>query len=143
MANAVKGEASIEVEGQTYVLAFNINAMCEVEYLLDLSTDRILQKLVASPPLHIVRALLWAGLRAHHDGIDLHGAGDLIEKIGGPGLVLEGIGKALVSAFPDAEDGADNSPPRTGAAVGTGRRSLRRGSQSAKTLKPSGAQPHG
>jgi len=59
-ANAVKGEASIRVSERDYTLAFNINAMCEVEYILNLSTDQILRALASSPPLHVVRALLWA-----------------------------------------------------------------------------------
>jgi len=126
-ANAVKGEASIRVSERDYMLAFNINAMCEVEYILNLSTDQILRALASSPPLHVVRALLWGGLRQHHSDVDLIGAGNLIEQMGGPGLALDGIGKALVSAFPDAKDEPEN--PRKGAAAGTGRRSLKRGSQ--------------
>ncbi len=126
-ANAHKGEASIKVGGRDYVLAFNINAMCEVEYILNLSTDQILLTLVGSPPLHVVRALLWGGLRQHHSDVDLIGAGNLIEEMGGPGLALDGIGRALVSAFPEAKDEPAN--PQKGAAAGTGRRSLKRGSQ--------------
>ena len=126
-ANAQKGEASIRVGEREYTLAFNINAMCEVEYILDLSTDQILRALAKSPPLHIVRALLWGGLRQHHADVDLIGAGDLIEDMGGPGLALDGIGKALVSAFPDAKDEPAN--PQKGAPAGNGRRSSKPGSQ--------------
>lgn len=126
-ANAVKGEASINVGARDYTLAFNINAMCEVEYILNLSTDHILRALASSPPLHVVRALLWGGLRQHHADVDLIGAGNLIEQMGGPGLALDGIGKALVSAFPEAKDEPAN--PQKGAAAGTGRRSFKRGSQ--------------
>jgi hypothetical protein len=127
MANAQKGEASLTIEGRDYVLAFNVNALCEVEYILDKTTDQILRALALNPPLHVVRALLWGGLRRYHSDVDLIGAGDLIEKMGGPGPALEGIGKALVSAFPDAKDEPEN-PPK-GAAAGTGRRSLKRGSR--------------
>jgi hypothetical protein len=126
-ANAQKGEASISVGQRDYTLAFNINAMCEVEYILNLSTDQILRALASSPPLNVVRALLWGGLRQHHADVDLIGAGNLIEEMGGPGLALDGIGKALVSAFPDAKDEPAN--PRKGAAAGTGRRSFKLGSQ--------------
>ncbi len=119
--NRAKGEAGFEVGGQTYVLAFNVNAMCEVEYVLNLSTDQILRALASSPPLHVVRALLWGGLRQHHADVDLIGAGSLIEQMGGPGLALDGIGKALIAAFPEAKDEPAN--PRKGAAAGTGRRS--------------------
>jgi len=127
MANPVKGEAGFDVEGQAYVLAFDINAMCEVEYVLNLSTDQILKALAFSPPLHVVRALLWGGLRRHHPDIDLIGAGALIESAGGPGLALDKIGQALISAFPEAKDDPEN--PRKGAPAGTGRRSSQRGSR--------------
>ncbi len=122
-ANAQKGEASIDVGGREYVLAFNINAMCEVEYVLNLSTDQILRALSKgeAAPMHVVRALLWGGLRHHHADVDLIGAGNLMEEMGGPGLALDGIGKAMISAFPDAKDEPAN--PRKGAAAGTGRRS--------------------
>lgn len=120
-ANPIKGEAGIRVAGRDYVLAFNINAMCEVEYILALSTDQILRSLSLSPPLHIVRALLWGGLRQHHPEVDLIAAGKLIEEMGGSGLALDGIGKALISAFPEAKGDTEN--PRKGAKAGTGRRS--------------------
>lgn len=122
-ANRVKGEATFEVGGRSYVLAFTVNAMCEVEYILNLSTDRILSALVRSPPLHIVRALLWGGLRQHHPDIDLPAAGDLIEEAGGAGVALEKIGAALIAAFPDVKGGEETARPRKGARAGTGPRS--------------------
>lgn len=138
MANRAKGEAGLDVEGKHYVLVFHVNAMCEAEYILDMSTDRILRALTVDPRLHIIRALLWAGLRQHHPDIDLLGAGALIEEMGGAGAALLKIGEALESAFPDAPEGGDTEDPQKGAAAGTGRRSSRRGSRQGKTLKSSG-----
>ncbi|WP_426041503.1 hypothetical protein [Brevundimonas sp. TWP2-3-4b1] len=123
MANREKGQVAFDVEGRTYLLVFNVNALCEVEYLLNLSTDRILAALMVSPPLHVVRALLWGGLRQHHPEVDLKIAGDLIESAGGSGPALEKIGEALMSAFPEAEEGSDTSRPQKGATTGIGRRS--------------------
>ena len=142
MANRHKGEASIRVRDRDYVLVFDVNAMCEVEYILDAPTDTILRTLATGrPPLHVVRALLWGGLRARHPDIDLHGAGGLIEDMGGAGAALEGVGQALMNAFPEAEEGAEPDRPRKGAAAGTGRRSSRRGSEQDKTPKRSGGRP--
>lgn len=121
-ANRAKGEAGVTVDGKDYVLAFDVNAMCEVEYALNLSADEILRALMKSPPLHIVRALMWGGLRRHHAEIDLIAAGGLIEAMGGAGVSMNKIGEALASAFPDPE-GAEPARPRKGAAAGTGRRS--------------------
>ncbi|RZJ01815.1 MAG: hypothetical protein EON90_02060 [Brevundimonas sp.] len=143
MANKAKGEAGVEIGGKTYTLVFNVNALCEVEYILDKSTDRILEALTHSPPLNVVRALLWGGLRQHHPDLDLIAAGDLIEQMGGGGVALQKIGEALQSAFPDAPEGAETANPRKGAAAGTGRRSSSRGSPPNKTRKPSGGQPQG
>lgn len=124
MPNRAKGEAGVKIDGKDYVLAFDVNAMCEVEYILNLSADKILRVLDAGkPPIHMVRALLWGGLRRHHSDIDLIGAGSLIEALGGTGKAMDKIGEALVSAFPDPEPGAENARPRKGAAAGTGRRS--------------------
>lgn len=123
MANPVRGEARLNVEGRAYVLAFTINAMCEAEYILGKPTDQILAALVNSAPLNVVRALLWAGLRKHHPEVDLAGAGDLIEALGGAGPALEVIGEAMNAAFPQAAETEGAARPRKGAAAGTGRRS--------------------
>ena len=123
MANKAKGEAGVKIDGKDYVLVFDVNALCEVEYVLNLSTDQILRVLMKSPPLNVVRALLWGGLRRHHQDVDLIGAGALIEAMGGAGKALDKIGEALSSAFPDPEPGADTARPRKGAAAGIGRRS--------------------
>lgn len=122
-ANRAKGEAGVTIDGTDYVLAFDANAMCEVEYVLDKSTDQILRALVRSPAIHVVRALLWGGLRRHHPAVDLHGAGTLIEAMGGAGKALAKVGEALQSAFPDPEPGAETARPRKGARAGTGPRS--------------------
>ena len=103
MANRHRGQAALKVGDQTYALVFDINAMCEVEYLLDMPTDAILSRLMANPPLHVVRALLWGGLRRHHGDIALSAAGDLIEEAGGAGAALEAIGAAMQASFPSPE----------------------------------------
>ncbi len=121
MANRLKGEVALEVEGATWTLVFDVNAMCEVEYLLDQSTAEILTRLAANPPLHVVRALLWGALRRRHPNTDLNKAGEIIEAIGGPGVALEKIGEALIAAFPEAKE--TPADPRKGAAAGRGRRS--------------------
>lgn len=123
MTNRAKGEAGIEVDGQSFVLAYNVNAMCEIEYVLAMSTDAILTSLTRSPALHIVRALLWGGLRQHHPDLTLAAAGELMEKMGGSGPALEKIGEGLVSAFPDPPKEGKAARPRKGARAGIGTRS--------------------
>lgn len=130
MANPNRGEVALEVAGagpdqpaRRYVLVFSINAMCEVEYVLGKSTDQILLDLAASPPFHVVRALLWGALRERHPEMNLKAVGELMEAIGGPGVALDKVGEGLIAAFPDAAAEGDKPRPRKGAAVGRGRRS--------------------
>lgn len=123
MANRHRGQAGIEVDGKVYLLVFDINSLCEVEYILDQSTEAILRSLVRSPPFHVVRALLWGGLRTHHPEVDLQGAGRIMEQIGGVGPSLDAVGEAMKSSFPDAEVADGEASPRKGARAGTGRRS--------------------
>lgn len=123
MPNRNKGEAGLKVGDKTFTLVFDINSLCEVEYILDQSTEAILRSLVRSPPFHVVRALLWGGLRTHHPEVDLQGAGRLMEQIGGVGPSLDAVGEAMKSSFPDAEVADGEASPRKGARAGTGRRS--------------------
>lgn len=127
MANPMKGEATLKAGGREFTLAFNINALCEVEYLLDRSTEQILRALVLDPPLHVVRALLWGGLRQHHPDLDLKAVGEIMEDLGGTEGALDAMGDALTAAFPEAK-GGEPDRPRKGAPAGPGRRSLKRGS---------------
>lgn len=122
MANAVKGEAVIKVGGQDYTLVFTANALCEVEYILDKSTEQILLALTRSPPIHVIRALLWGGLRKYHPDADLIACGDLIEEMGGSAAALQMVGKALSAGLPEPA-GDDPGRPRKGARAGTGPRS--------------------
>ena len=140
MANRLRGEAPLKVGSRELVLVFDVNAMCEVEQLLDMPTERILLALVRSPPLNITRALLWGGLRRRHPECDLLAAGDLIEEMGGSAAALLAIGAALEASFPEPPKDGDEVGPRKGASGGTGRRSSNRGSRSGKTRKPSGEQ---
>jgi hypothetical protein len=123
MANRHAGEADIVAGGKTYTLVFDINSLCEVEYILDKSTDQILRSLVTVPPVHVVRALLWGGLRTHHPEMDLIAAGRIIEQIGGVGPALDMLGEAMKASFPEPEDAKGPKSPRKGAKVGTGPRS--------------------
>lgn len=123
MPNPKRGQAGLKVGDKTYTLVFDINSMCEVEYILDLSTEAILRSLVRSPPFHVVRALLWGGLRTHHADIDLKGAGVLMEEIGGAGPALDAVGEAMKASFPEPEVADGKASPRKGARAGTGPRS--------------------
>lgn len=74
--NPIKGEVGFEVEGQTYTMVLDFNALCELEETgvqLSALSDNGIQ-------LKVLRAVFWAALRAHHD-VTLKQAGDLIAAL--------------------------------------------------------------
>lgn len=86
MANREKGEASVEINGVSYTLALNINAMCEVETMLSIGGKdvRFLDVFHRACAGHLVslRAVFWGALRQHHGQVTLRAAGDLLNEFG-------------------------------------------------------------
>lgn len=120
MGNPHRGEVTFEVEGKRYTLSFSANALCEMESALNLGVNEIAARLGQAEKLRIttVRAVFWAGLTDHHDGITIKDAGALLTQIKMPRAV-ELIGEAFALAFPEASDDArPQTPDRKG---GTGR----------------------
>jgi hypothetical protein len=113
MANPRKGEVALPVGGRDFTLRLSVNALAEVEGLLDKGVNEIIQSLDRVTTL---RALLWAGLRQHHPDVSLFDAGDLIGEAGAD-IVGEKIGEALKAAFPEPKG---NTNPPQAAEDGTG-----------------------
>lgn len=87
MANPVKGEVAFEVEGQTYKLVLDFNALCEVEEVLGAGGMDL-----ARPKA--IRAIFWAALLRHHPDVTVQDAGDLIGALG-----LERAGEVVAEAM--------------------------------------------
>lgn len=115
MANAAKGEASVETAAGVLTLAYNFGALCEVEDAAGKSIgDVLLEISQGSPRLKTARALIYGGLREHHPDIDLSGVGELLLS---DGAALTGaMEKALTAAFPQAKGTQPANPrkPRRG-----------------------------
>lgn len=113
MANANKGEVSIECGGKVYTLSFSVNAMCAVE---DHFGGKPIGEIVAAMdgkktvPMKTVRAMVWAGFQDHHDGMTLKQAGAIMSEVGIPAMIGK-IGRAFELAFPAAEGGTGENPP--------------------------------
>lgn len=121
MANPHKGEVGFDAGGTAYKLSFSANALCELEDQLDKGINEISEALGDAKKLRLktLRAVFWAGLLDHHEGISIKAAGEIVTMLGvGPAVAL--IGKAFERAFPEAEaEKAD--PPKPGSpADGTG-----------------------
>jgi len=104
MANAVKGEVTLEAGGETYRLSYTTNAMCELEDATGEPLGKIVERLSddANPPgIKTLRLLLWGALIEHQEDITVKQAGGICDAIG-MAAVGDVIGKALQAAFPDA-----------------------------------------
>lgn len=116
MANRERGEVSLEVEGQPYVLVLDTNAMCELEDLLStperpVSFVEVIQKVVNGNSMRHLRALVWAALRRHHPTMTVKEAGDLISRAGGVQAFGEQLNALVNSTQPDPGD-VESARPR-------------------------------
>lgn len=120
MANAVKGEKSVEIDGVEYTFRFSINAICELEELTGLPVTMVIGDLERGY-IKSMRAIVWAGLRDKHPGVTISQAGDLTQALiaehgtEGAGVV---VGNALVAAFPDISGEAQGDGKKAKAGSG-------------------------
>jgi hypothetical protein len=115
-ANPLRGEASFEAEGQSYTLAYDINALVLAEEASGLDMDQLLDRLDRGLNLRVLRAVVWAGLQRDHE-CHLLRAGEIIGAAGIP-VVAVAMRKGLMAAFPAAEKAPPENPRK--AAGGTG-----------------------
>ena len=101
--SAVVPKVEVAVNGTTYTLAFDFNALARAEELTKLNLLRALdfQSLSAST----FRALLFASLLRFHPELTLEGTGSLINSKTAPEL-MSAVVKAWVNATPEPEDSA-------------------------------------
>ena len=130
MTNSMKGEVALHAGEVTYKLVYDVNALCAMEDKLDKSVLEIMGTVNGSPRLGVVRALLWAGLRRHHEDVTLEAAGDLVMSVGMVD-VLNVVMIGFKSAFPKAAEGDEGDggarPPKPTPKAGTGSSSLEPG----------------
>lgn len=108
MANAQKGEVTLEAGGETYRLQFTTNAMCELEDATGKTINEVVAELsdADNPPgMKTMRVLLWAAMVEHREGVTIRDAGVICDEIG-VGNVGELIGDAFQAAFPDGDGSA-------------------------------------
>jgi hypothetical protein len=85
MANKLRGEVNLVIDGQTRTLRLTNNALCEVEALFG---DRSIYEIIDDKRQTVRRALVWAALRG--------GEGEQASK----GLTLEAVGELMDAADP-------------------------------------------
>lgn len=112
MANPNRGEVTLTVGDQEYTLSFSINAICELEDVLDAPVAKIADGLndASTVRMSMVRTVIWAALRDHHEDVSIKEAG-LIATAAGIPAVMDAIGKAFSLAFPDASEAKGKANP--------------------------------
>lgn len=111
MANAQKGEVTLEAGGETYRLQYTTNAMCELEDAAGKTINDLVAELgdEANPPgIKSMRVLLWAALVEHQEAITVKETGKIIDAIG-IASVGSLIGESFKAAFPDGDEGEGKS----------------------------------
>jgi hypothetical protein len=108
MANRQKGEVNLVVDGRTFTLVLDIDAMCALEEHFstpshDATWDEIAVK-VNKGSVRVVRALIWAMLQRHHPELSVVDAGHLMNDAGGILGLAKVLKVAMESATPDPED---------------------------------------
>lgn len=123
MANPLRGEVEFVQDGSTYVLVLDVNALCAAEALLGQKSQEIARALALGGHMSVLRGLLWAGLKRHHN-LALEEAGVLLQAMG-LGQASAKMVEAMRLAFPEEKGPAKPGPRR--AARGTGKRSSANG----------------
>lgn len=122
MANPVRGEVSLDVGDQHYVLVFGTNAICALEEHFGVKAPQLAHLFDESTELGIkeLRVILWAGLQDRHEEFTLKAVGRLIDEVG-MGEMTERLQEAFGKAWPDAAEAAKSARPRKARrAAGTG-----------------------
>ena len=113
MANKHKGEIEFQSEGNSYILRYSTNALCELEAILEMPFNSVLIEFAENKISMInTRAMFYAGLTEFHSDMSISLAGELLDKIGiDRGITL--LNEAITLAFP-ASSGSKKkeSPPQ-------------------------------
>lgn len=93
---------------QSLWLEFSIDALCQIEEVLDLDPDEILARIGNTKRIGFNRALLWGALQAYHPGFDLKAAGELFRRPGAAKIAAKLL-DAVRKAFPQEGDSEDDA----------------------------------
>jgi hypothetical protein len=135
MANAIKGEATLEVGERRLLVSFSVDAICQLEERLGQSPKEIGDRIFTDGSVAFKRTLLWGGLRDHHPEFTEKQAGELILELNGDNP-YEPLLRAWAACWPipKAEDANalpdPPRPPTVAARRGTGRGSSPSGASS-------------
>ncbi|MFC7443403.1 hypothetical protein [Laceyella putida] len=107
MANKIKGQRSIEINGERYTVHYDFNALAELEEATGKDTSDIMQELAKMQEeqrlsITFLRTLAWAGFLRHH-GLTLNEVGELMSQSELPQL-FSAVGEAFATSLMSEED---------------------------------------
>lgn len=110
----LNGSTKAEIDGQTYTLRLDINAMADFEGATGKPAFDALEDLEAGrATVTDMRAMFWALCQAHHPDVDLRKAGVLLSQ------APQAMGKAIAAAMPKPKEGAEANEGNAPAAART------------------------
>lgn len=111
MSNRNRGDISFEANGKTWTMKIGTQAMCEIEGVTSKTIAEVGRLLgdENTASISLMRAVFWGALQAHHEGVTLKQAAEVID---GVGMAEAGrlIGEAFQAAMPQKK-GGDARPP--------------------------------
>lgn len=120
MANAQKGEVSLQIGDKTYTLALTLDAMVSIEEMF--STDekpvffQDIAMLAEKGSAKHTRALMWALFQHHHKDVTIETVSTLVQKAGGIVALGKTLEQVMQSGSPDKRDlaalGVRGNPPK-------------------------------
>lgn len=135
MANAGKGEVSLQINETTYTLVLTLDAMVALEEMFGTPEKPVffpeIAALAEKGSTKHARALFWALFQEHHADVQLTQVSKLVQAAGGIVALGETLTKVMASTEPDKKDldtlGVKKNPQSAQAAKartnGTGERS--------------------
>lgn len=100
MANGFKGEATAQVDGKTFTLRLDFNAMCAFEEATGRDAMEVLEGLERGKYRATdLRALVWSMLHRHHPEATVADAGDILSSD------LQALMRVIEAARPQVEPG--------------------------------------
>ncbi len=108
MANARRGEGSIEIDGTIYNLKLDNNAFCVAETATGSTTLELFRQMDRGS-FSAIRALFYCSLLSRNPTVTIEGAGDLIDAAGN-NVVIDKLSELIRISFPQAETGGEANP---------------------------------
>lgn len=111
MANKERGEVELKAGDDTFTLRLSVNALAEIENLLDVGVNDLIAMLRKPKDFRLAtwRVLLWGALREFHK-VSLDEAGEIMGRAG-INEAVQVLSEAMTAAFPEAT-GDDEKNPR-------------------------------